>query len=267
MRPLNLIFIVITLAVLGIGGWYGYTKFFAYKQVAGVSTREEVKPARGIIVPHHGLAGELITSAYERVSDLNPKYVVVMGPNHWQPDKYHLVSAMEIEEYSFAEEKIQSLQEKLPFLTLDQELIKDEHSITIQLPYIDHYFPEAEVIPLVWSPVFDKQEMSNLVNELVRQMPEETLFVLSMDFAHEQMAEEGLANNQETIAAINSFDYEKILGFRDEHIDAPVALAAWLRIMGSLGAKEWETWASSHGSLLTGQPTLQGTSYVTGELR
>ena len=260
LLPLLLLFLVFV-------SWKWYGDFQERSKVAGIATQDvaSVQLIKGLVVPHHELVFSLVEEALLKVSQQQqPKYLVLMGPNHWQPDKYHLTTALNLGDYPLATDKIAQIKDKLPFVVVDEQLMIDEHSVMLLLPELKKYFPQTQVIPLVFSPGYQPDEIEQAVGVLTDLLPADTLYVISTDFAHNQMLLPGLENNQQTIKAMSSFDYQTILDFDDRHLDAAVAMVYFMKVMEKLEAKSWQTWHSTHGAELTGDPTLQGTSYVIG---
>jgi len=236
-------------------------------KVAGVQTSSGETPIRGITLPHHKLAEKLILESFERLKNENFSYVVILGPNHFEPEINSVVTAKSIPEYSFDNEVIQKYLQKYPDIVVSGELINKEHSITLHLPYIQNYLPNAKMLPLMISPYASKNDLYDKVNYLTSITPSDTLFIASVDFAHDVMQDTALKNNEESIAAISSFDYQTILDFGDDHMDSPLSISMLLKSMQKEGSTKWETWYSSHAAILEGDPAIQGTSYVIGVFR
>lgn len=236
-------------------------------RVPGTKTEAD-QPVVGIVLPHHDLARELIIQAGERLKqEINPRYIVVMAPNHFRPQSYTFSSSLALKDFSVAENEIRRLKEFDPNLILDKDLLEAEHGVVIPISYLQNFFPQAKFIPLIISPYFVPEKLRETAGFLVKIMPEDTLYVASIDFAHEKMVWEAAANNQETIATIGNFDYRLLLDYGNDHLDSPAAMGMLMHIGEKLGAKNWQTWFDSHGAKLTGDPTLQGTSYVVGVFR
>lgn len=236
-------------------------------KVAGVQTSSEETPIRGMTLPHHKLAEKLILESFERLKNENFSYVIILGPNHFEPEINSIVTAKNIPGYSFETEVMDAILQKFPDIVTSNELINKEHSITLHLPYIKNYMPNAKIVPLMISPYAGKNDLFEKVNYLTSIIPSDTLLIASVDFAHDVMQDTALKNNEESIAAISSFNYQKISGYEDEHMDSPLSISMLLKSMQNLGATKWETWYSTHAAILEGDPAIQGTSYVIGVFR
>lgn len=266
-QSILIVFIAFTVAIMSYriyNSGYWKTRIAGVNTLSKSSSEVQKKTTKGLVVPHHQLATQLIDEAWQQVTDINPEHIVILGPNHWQPDKYHLITTAQLENLPLAIDDIQKLTSELNFLVDDPQLIAEEHSISIQIPFIKKYFPDAQIIPLVISRFYEPSEIEQTVQALNRYLPEQTLYVISVDFAHNLQSTAALENNQQTIKAIADFDYQQIINLGDDHIDAAMAMVYFLKIMESKEATNWQTITSSHGSLLTGDESAQSTSYVTG---
>lgn len=223
---------------------------------------------RGLIIPHHDLADELIINTLERLAEVNSyDTVFVIGPNHFFPESETVVTAEDLEPFPVDSEFVVRLNSEFEDVTEDPELVKNEHSINIPTKYIYEYFPEVRFVPLVVSPYYNEDILSQIALFTSESASDKSLFVLAVDFSHDLGMDEALKKNEESIGALSNFDYQEILTFTDENLDSPVATVLFLKILKNLEATEWTTLHSTHGSVIQGVPDLSGTSYVVGTLR
>ena len=174
------------------------------------------------------------------------------------------MSSYSYENYSIDKDIVENLHTSLNEMNIDLKKMENEHSLGIPIKYLSEIYPSTSFVPIAVSP-FYSDEVLNKVSEIVSSDKEsKTLFVLSIDFAHNMGIDEALKNNEESIEAIRNFDFNKILTYNDEHLDSPVATVLFLKIMNNLGFNKWTTLYSTHGSVFVGEPDLNGTSYVVG---
>lgn len=232
-------------------------------QIAGISTLSP--QIQGLILPHHDLARELIITAASQVkSQASPETIVVLSPNHFVPEGPYALTATSLLDFPLNESVIENLV-KSGSLMVDEAALSLEHGLLIPISYLSQAFPQARFVPVMISPLnYSLQKIHSLATALTQTSPQNTLFVLSTDFSHDTQLQVALTNNQTTINLLETFNVPTILTLTDTHLDAPVAAAVFLRLMQFKGATTWQTYASTHGALLTGDPLLQGTSYVTG---
>jgi AmmeMemoRadiSam system protein B len=259
-----------TLTILSITVFIGGLLFnFLTKNkgdVASISTQNS--QIKGMVLPHHDLAREIFTTSLLKLQESqSPPVFVIFGTNHYYPDSPTLTTAVDLLDYPIEKESVIAFVQEFPSTQVSTPVLEKEHSITTPVPYIRQYFPEAKIIPLIVSSRFKQKDLDEYVEYLSKTLPEDTVYIAAVDFSHGQTLESGMSKNEESIKVISEFDYETLYTFKDDHLDSPVAIGLFLETMQVLDSTRWETWESTHGALLTSDPTLQGTSYVIGVFR
>jgi AmmeMemoRadiSam system protein B len=212
---------------------------------------------KGLILPHHDLAKELFHLSLEKLKlTTQPQTIVVFGTNHYFPTSQTYTTTTAIHnEFQLGSDVL-----------ADDARIEKEHSIQTVSPYIKEYFPNTTIIPIIISARYENVEyIQKSVAQFVSLFDgPNTLYIASVDFAHNVSLSQGMAKNQESIQSIENFNISEILQYQDDHLDSPLAITTLLVTMQQIGASHWETWYSSHGALITQTPDLNGTSYVIG---
>jgi len=90
------------------------------------------------------------------------------------------------------------------------------------------------------------------------------MMLVSADFAHGLAPSEARDNDQQSLRALAHMDAEAILGFGDEHLDAPAAVAVAMAVAERIGARRFSLLRRGDGSELPGYAGGPVTSYVTG---
>src|SRR3989344_3078584 len=226
--------ILLVMLVGAAGGWNHWRG-----RIAGVQT-EKISRVRGIVLPHHELAGEIVMRSLERLAQTQDfSHIVIFSPNHFQPDSYTFSTADKIKDLPLDTKYLRELKEMDANAVWDQKLLENEHGVLIPAGYLKNYFPRASFLPIIFSPYFNQERL-------------------------EKMAEEAALKNLETIETIKNRDYQRLFGYGNDHLDSPAAMGTWMMTTEKLEAKNWETWYDSHGAMLTDNPLLNGTSYVIG---
>lgn len=211
---------------------------------------------QGIILPHHGLAKEILNNSFQKLEEnISPDTIVIYGTNHYFPVSDTYTTTVEVKD-----------EFRLDNILANNSRIQGDHSIQTILPYVNQYFPKAKIVPIIVSTKYQNvEDLNNTIKEFVKVFgSQNTLYIASVDFAHNVSLEEGLNKNKESIDNISKFNYSEILDYHDDHMDSPVAITTLLLTMQNLTAASWQLWYSSHGALITNSLDLQGTSYVVG---
>lgn len=225
--------------------------FFSIVSLFTEATETSIK---GIILPHHDLAKEIFHISLARLKESQvPSTVVIYGTNHYFP-----------ESQTFTTTQIVKSKYNLDNVLVDDERVQKEHSIQTLTPYLNQYFPNTNIIPIIVSSRYEMNGLDDMSKNLIKILPSDTLYIASVDFSHNSTVESGLEKNKESIEAISKFEYQKVLDYHDDHVDSPVAISLFMKTMENLDARIWETWTSSHGGIITNTPVLNGTSYVVG---
>ena len=163
------------------------------------------KNVKALIVPHAGYmySGFSANLAYLNIK-IAPKRVVVIGPSHRVA--FEGVSLKEYDEYEtplgnikFDKKYSSFLKSQFEFLSLEQE----EHSTEVQFPFIKHYFPDADLLELVYGQNADLEE---IIEECLKA--EDTLVLISTDLSHFYNQKEANELDNNCIKGIESLDIE-----------------------------------------------------------
>lgn len=156
---------------------------------------------KALIVPHAGYvySGPIAGAGFARLAGAPIERVVLVGPAHrvfvtglaW-PGTTHLRTPLGDMEVDVA--AIQAL----PELVAHPAAHAREHSLEVELPFIQRLFPAAKVIPLVTSA---SSEAVGRVLEALWGGPE-TAIIISSDLSHYHPYAEGRAIDERTTAKI-----------------------------------------------------------------
>ena len=220
----------------------------------------------GLVLPHHDLAREVIINSAEKLAKLRPdvKYIAILSPNHYRPQSDTFTTTTVLKNFPIAVNVVREIKEEYPQMIMDEKLLNGEHGLYVPMTYLARYFPSAKFIPIAVTPYYTTEKLMTMAKILSGLLPPETLFVASTDFSHNHNLSEAVLNDAMTIDAIRNFNFARLTKFDDNNIDSPPAMKTVMYIMELRNADKWQTWQESHGSIITGNPNLVGTSYVSG---
>ena len=166
---------------------------------------------RAVIVPHAGYiySGFTANMAYQFLKKAKAKRIIVIGPSHHHYFKGISGAYYEKYETPCGDLKIDSaylfaLSKEFNIL-FEPKAHAQEHSTEVQMPFIQHYFKESEVIELVYSDISVKT-LANIVYALLSNP--ENLVVISSDLSHFHTLERAKQLDHSCLKAIETLDIE-----------------------------------------------------------
>lgn len=172
------------------GSFYPESKEEILKYIDEFNKNFEVNgtfDTKAMIVPHAGYvySGFTANIAYNIAKGKSPKRVIVIGPTH--NVYYEKASVALYDEYEtpFGNIQIdknysQELINKYEILDFNEELHL-EHSTETQAPFVKHYFPNTQIVEIIYGKV-DYKELSKVIDEFLED--ENNLILISTDLSH-----------------------------------------------------------------------------------
>ncbi len=172
----------------------------------------------GLIVPHAGYmySGPVAAHGYYRLATAGPREsIVIIGPNHTGLGSG--VSTMTSGEWStpLGEVKVDNeLAEKVAknsgLIDVEEEAHKYEHSIEVQLPFLQFIYPRRfRFVPICM--MLQDLETSRDVGEAVARtiVDRDVIIIASSDWTHYEPHERAVAKDKEAIQAALAMDEKK----------------------------------------------------------
>ena len=218
---------------------------------------------QGIIMPHHLLASSIITDLMQRIAKQDVQKIIIIGPNHWERGKTSVITSACGWNTPYGNMLSATDQcADRSFISCDDDVMKEEHSLGAMMPFIAHLMPQARVMPFAISQKITSQEQVDLAAMIAQETKDaRTVVILSMDFSHYLPDEDAEKMDRETLKAITDFSYNKILSYDSDHVDSPQGLAVFLRTMQLIGAEKKSVIHHTNSSRLLRDPFAQTTSY------
>ena len=243
---------------------------FAYdsKQLArGLSSIIEYSgkdPIRTIIIPHHSIASPLIATGIASLSLSKPKTVVILSPNHSEEGKCSIITTYQSwlapSGTVYGETNgINSLLQ-LNEVCVDDRAIGKEHGIASLIPYINILYPKAKVIPL--SLKYSQTDLSlNNLAEVLAKLPADTVYIASVDFAHDQSPATSKQNDNKTLSLIKESNQSQILGLNSDYVDSPSSIVTILKLNKLLSFNNLTLTLRDDSNSYLDEPETKVTSY------
>jgi hypothetical protein len=166
-----------------------------------------------IISPHGSFrySGPLAAKAWSSLVGANPSIIILAGPAHLpyeegvflpESSQFAIPGAVLNVDVNFAE----YLLGRIPELKKNDLVHLEEHSIEMQLPFAEHFFPGVPILPIIISGRDEKTVATaeQLFEEMKVCVENQGVFVLSSDLAVSNTPEECDRLSNEFIAALSS---------------------------------------------------------------
>jgi|Deesub1362A_J573_1020465.scaffolds.fasta_scaffold05991_3 hypothetical protein len=177
------------------------------------------KVERGIIggiAPHAGYvySGKVASYTYSGINTDNVKRIVLIGSSHNFTFNFGAIDENEIWISPFGEISVDK--EFVDFLLKesifkrDSTFHKPEHSLEVQIPFIQYIFKDKEIkiVPILIG-THKKNVLKELSDSLKKYIDKETLIVVSSDFYHGYSYEECVKHNRRAKNLLESMEPER----------------------------------------------------------
>jgi hypothetical protein len=219
------------------------------------------------VVPHHLVAGSMITDLLAALVPQEPELIVIIGPNHhnlggrtitgfadWQTPE-GLVQT--------EDNLVQALLKK-KVAVQDEQVLSKEHSIGSLIPLIKHYLPQAKVVPIIYHHDVTIEEVDKLLAVLDPLLAEEkSVLLASVDFSHYLTRKEAEEKDSLTLRVMNNFDYPTLFHLGNDHLDSPASLATIFRFAEMKELREFQLLANTNSGVILQNDFIETTSYFT----
>jgi AmmeMemoRadiSam system protein B len=143
---------------------------------------------------------------------------------------------------------------------LSPKLFAREHGITLHIPLIARFFPNASVVPIVLRPDIPDIAILMLRNRIGEMLGEGDVIILSMDLSHYKPPEAMEFEDKRTLDVLTNL---KSSAAPNIDVDARRAASLVVSLFRDMGAEDGELLEHMDSSALLGEKTESGTSYAT----
>ena len=232
------------------GSWYPGTPAAIAAEVEGylASARPPAVPGRlvGLISPHAGLrySGPVAAHGYGLLRGRSRLTVVMVSPSHhaaFEGVAVYARGAFEtpLGRVPIAEDIAGALLAAGRAVCDDPEVHRDEHSLEMQLPFLQHVVPGLRLVPLLMGSQ-SREEADSLAEALARVLAgRDVLLVASSDLSHYQPAPVANRLDAEVAECVGRFDPEGLMARlerRHDHACGGGPMVAVMKAARSLGA-------------------------------
>lgn len=193
----------------------------------------------GGVVPHHDLVKKEIDKFWRTASErIQPEVIVLIGPDHEDASSASITVPASRDVFK----NQVSVYRDIPLdFKRDDRVFRSDHSIRTHLPFIASYFPNSDLLPIAVRSDATKRRVLEMSEVLHAQLPGAVLVVSSVDFSHYENAQDAGRYDQESIAALENFDYDRLIKFGPEHVDSDQSLIMMSQLVCPSHDCLWET--------------------------
>lgn len=144
---------------------------------------------RALVVPHAGYAysGVVAAATYKIVEGAQFSRVIILAPSHYKAfvgvalptfSRYGMPQGNVIIDSAVVKEL-----SKQKLFTFDDDVLKKEHAVEVQLPFVQRYLQHVSVVPLIVGELTAEQ-VNAVAKALAPFIDKQTLIIVSTDFTH-----------------------------------------------------------------------------------
>mgnify|MGYP000310908962 CR=1 FL=1 len=213
------------------------------KQIKGFLDNATVEkhqlPVKALIVPHAGYiySGPVAAYAFKLIENCSYKKIFLLGPSHnFSFD--NLVSCAKGYWQTPLGEVKQLSKSDFPKLKQRKEIIesseihKPEHSLEVQLPFLQTVLGDFQIFPLLTGNIIDYKKIGDI---LLSIYDEKTLFLISSDLSHYLSYNQAKMVDKVTIDAILSNDIQRFNKYGDACGKTPIEI-----LLNIANKKKWQ---------------------------
>jgi hypothetical protein len=187
-----------------------------------------IKKLYGIISPHAGYpySGEIAAYGYDIIKKEKPDKIIVIAPSHREflkgfsiyPGEFY---ATPLGKIPLDNELADKIVEQTASVEKNMAGHKEEHSLEVQLPFLQYTLDDFEIVPIVSGNV-DQVAVSGLAKSLSElQKEEEFVVVASSDLSHFHSYDEAVKKDRELIDHLKKFATENLVrAHKDRTLEA-----------------------------------------------
>jgi AmmeMemoRadiSam system protein B/AmmeMemoRadiSam system protein A len=200
----------------------------AIRQFLQDSSAIPMEDPLAVVVPHAGYiySGQICADAFRQVMNRSYDVFVILGVNH-TTGGFRGISLADYESFRtplgdipIDETVTAELLAKCTDCVRSREVHLREHSIEVQIPFIQVLFPDAKIVPVIIHPP-DPDLCARFGKILAGVLKDKkALIVISSDLSHYPDSAEAFKTDRETLEAISSLDPQNIVSVMHD-LNAP----------------------------------------------
>ena len=178
-------------------------------------------PAFAVIMPHAGYFYSGAVAAETIAEVAIPPTVIILGPNHHGYGRTLALGksswAMPLGEVSIDTELADTILQHSSIIVHDETAHRAEHSLEVQIPFLQYFKPDVKIVPLVVShiPYFLCVQAAHDLATAIHEYGKSVLLVASSDMSHYESRESASSKDRLALQNIEKMNpkglYETVL--------------------------------------------------------
>lgn len=218
-----------------------------------------------LVVPHHNFIAQERLKYFKTIALKRPftRIVIIVGPNHFSPNQTQLTYANRQWNLSNGTVDFTANFESIfkPFINLDNNLVKNDHTIYNLLPDIKTVWPQATVFPILIGQNYPVSKLNSLISAMSKNCKFNCLLIASVDFSHYLPSGLAEVHDQKSLKELNNQNFAEILKLE---VDSPQSLYLLAQFAQAKKAHNWHLFFNSNSGKLSDNFDVETTSYIMG---
>ncbi|MEA2016567.1 MAG: AmmeMemoRadiSam system protein B [Actinomycetota bacterium] len=177
----------------------------------------DIKNIKSIISPHAGYvySGQVAAYSYRQLTGKKFDSIFVIAPSH--SEYFSFISIFNGDAFRtplgllyIDKEKSKILAEKSPYIKLSEQGHLNEHSLEVQLPFIQVLYKDIKIVPIVMGQQNSRNisALGNSIGELFKD--DNILIIASTDLSHYHPYDTAVTLDSRVKELVNAFDVEHL---------------------------------------------------------
>lgn len=215
-----------------------------YNNLAKAVAYETKAPPVAAVFPHNEGIMDMTASVLKTLSTYDYDTVVLLAPNHKALIGKILISGESWETPLGTLEGNEEIKDLIcenfgKGIIEEKNVVQEDHSASIVLPYIKEYMPNIKVVTILLNKEMTVNDIYRLSESINRASDKENILLLgSIDFAHYQDYETTVMRDQNTLKLIEEKNIEQLKVLHGEHLDTAESMGVIILYSDARGAKE-----------------------------
>jgi AmmeMemoRadiSam system protein B len=178
----------------------------------------KIEDIKSIVCPHAGYiySGQVAAYSYRQISGKKFDSIFIIAPSH--SEYFDFISIFNGDAYKTPlglayvdKERSKILAEKSSCVELSEHGHRDEHSLEVQLPFLQVLFDDIKIVPIVIGQQNSRniKELGNTIGNLFKN--DNILIIASTDLSHYYNYNIAVSLDRKTENLINNFDPENLM--------------------------------------------------------